>query len=162
MPLSFSMVDESEPLVDSPLSSPATSPHSSSTDLTALVDNATTTPEQLEPEPEPRTEEGPAAVGVSGLSSPFTSPDIRSCVLSCLTCFELVRLRRVSVDMKQHAEAALESSAVQLGERTAAEWLVEHGGGHIPTENETKRDVVRTRVFRERRICDARPSARRV
>jgi hypothetical protein len=126
MPLSFSMVDESEPLVDSPLSSPATSPHSSSTDLTALVDNATTTPEQLEPEPEPRTEEGPAAVGVSGLSSPFTSPDIRSCVLSCLTCFELVRLRRVSVDMKQHAEAALESSAVQLGERTAAEWLAEH------------------------------------
>ena len=61
MPLSFSMVDESAPLVDSPLSSPPTSPFGSATDLTELDHHppGTCDDQEPEPEPEPGPEPGP-------------------------------------------------------------------------------------------------------
>ena len=116
MPWLASMVDESDPLVDSPLSSPTTSPYSSAADLQALVAEA-----EAEPEPEPELDAGDIRVLLA-------NADVRSTVLLQLNCFELVRLRRVSRELNKWAQGALEGSVSQLGDPTVAQWLGESNG----------------------------------
>lgn len=106
MPLMFSLVDDSEPLVDSPLSPPTSS---------------------TAPEPEPE----PPATECGLFQKLLTSQDIRSCILCHLSCFDLVRLRRVSVEVEQYAAASLQTLVTHLGARTAAEWLAEHPGAPV-------------------------------